>query len=700
MYESLIGELLDYLEAVAKLSGEKNDLQLAKKVLNIIRSVSNYCEPDCQSRDNYHTFRKFAEILGLVPTQTITDEVLELIPIWLNSKYDRGLAANALDQGALTRLLASEIPDDWQKACTILLHCTDIYWVKGLDEKHKKPVSVVQDYWLKELIKNHVKLFGIKAGKKASHIFRKRVSEVFGDEFGDNPTYLKRPAVEDHPQNHTWDGVFNHFVDGLRDVMLFWLDREPEEASAFVTEMLKGDNEMVRRIGIYTVNMRWPLLKGLYREVLNAKLFNYRNIHELYQLLKNRFFEFEEIDKNETLEIIKKLPLQQNHEDPKRLLKHTQRIWLSAIVGNGSAIADKWFRELNSDDSIGKLSEHPDFIMYMESWSGPGPSPYSEKSELLAFAEDGSLIDRLNSFHQPKTLRGTSLSGLVKVLEKSVGIKPLLFLNLLPNFVDAKRTYQYGIISGFKKLWDTPIEKQPNIDWNEVWEGLISFFEILLSSKAFWTEQVDKTLELTPTRDWIPPIIAEFIVAGTKDDNKAYPTKFLSRSFSLINILLENTEAVDKASDDAMTQAINSPKGKAIEALFSCTLRQCRVSDKEHGHHAKAWDEIKPIFDAELEKCKDDNFEFSTLAASYIAHIEYINIEWLDENIEKIFPKEYLENLKCAIDGLSYAPGSRSVYAMLKKHGIIDMALTLEKIQRNTRERLIERIALSVPFRR
>ena len=688
---------LDYLEAVARLAGENNDdLQLARKVMGIIRSVSNYRDSTGRSSDNYHTYRKFAEILGLVPLAAFTTEDLDLIPAWLNSKYHRGMVGRALDRGALRRLLASDSSDDWQKACTILRHCTAILWVdeKGLGKDRKKPVSVVEDYWLKELIKHHASTFGIKAGREAAQIFCGRVCEVFGEEFGDLPTYLSRPAVDDHSQNHSWDGAVNCVVEGLRDVLLFWIDNKPEGATAFVAEILKNENEMVRRVGIYVLNQRWFVLNTLYSNILGPQLFDSRNIHELYHLLKERFAEFSEQDKAATLATIRQLSSPPNHEEPDQFLRRTQRNWLSAIAGKGYEPVDTWFKRLDTDQNLGRLSEHPDFHSYMETWSGPGPSPYSVQ-ELLAFAEDGSLIERLNDFQQLNTWRGPSTSALVKSLEETVGINPQRLLRLLPAFLDAKRPYQYGAINGFKRLWDMSKEKQLDLNWNLAWEGLIYLFERLLNNPEFWTEEVIQEQDLTPARDWIPPIIAEFLHAGTKDDDKAYSPGLLTRGFLLIKILLENLEAVDDAEDDAMFQAINSSKGKTIEALFSHTLRACRVSDKRRGDHVEAWNDIKPTFDAELANCENANYEFSTLTAAYLSNIDYINRNWLLASMSKVFPQDFPANFICAIQGLTYAPANRSIYGLLLEHGVLDRALRLSLKGRQARERIIERIALA-----
>lgn len=689
---------LDYLAAVAKQAGANNDIPLAQKVLDVIRTVSNFRGSDGRSRDNYHTYRKFAEILGLLPTASIAKEDLSLIPVWLSSKYDQGMVGHSLDKGAIRQLLASEAPVDWEKAVIILDHCTTILWAeeKGLGEGRKKPVSVIEDYWFKKLIKHHAKTFGAKTGREATQIFRSRLFVIFGKEFGNLPTYLSRPAVEDHPQNHSWDDIVNGIVEGLRDVLLSWTDNESAGASAFIAESLEDSNEMVRRIAIYVLNQRWSVLKSLYKNIISARLFDSRNIHETYHLLKDRFAEFSDPEKSSTLEAIRQLS-SPDHEDPDRLLKHTQRNWLSAIAGKGYEPVDSWFSELDADPIIGRLSDHPDFHSYMEIWTGPGPSPYSAQA-LLAFVEDGSLIKRLNEFQQSSDWQGPStpsIKALVDLLEEIVGIHPRKFLQLLPAFLDAKRPYQYGIINGFKRLWDMPKDKQQDLDWDVAWGRLIGFFGQLLDNPNFWSEEVVSDHDLTPTRDWIPSIIAEFLRAGTRDDNKAYPPEFLTSAFALIKILLEKLEPIDDAKEDAMFQAINSPRGKAIEALFSHTLKACRISDKERKDHTEAWQGIKPAFDVELAKCENMNYEFSTLAAAYLANIDYISRDWLRASIGKIFPRDFPVNFACAIDGLAYVSASRSIYRLLLEHGILDRALRLNRTRKQAHERIIERIALA-----
>ena len=71
----------------AKVAGEHNDAVLAERILSIIRTASAERDP-AGERANFYTFRRFAEILGLLPTSTVTTKDLELVEGWLNTKFD------------------------------------------------------------------------------------------------------------------------------------------------------------------------------------------------------------------------------------------------------------------------------------------------------------------------------------------------------------------------------------------------------------------------------------------------------------------------------------------------------------------------------------------------------------------------------------------------------------------------------------
>ena len=681
---------LDYLLGVARVAGDEDDHALANKVMNVVRKVTR--DSAERARDNYHTWRQFAEILGLVPSRTVTLEDIGLVPSWLSSRLDRGMVGHALDKGALNRFVTSDSASDWEKALGLMRHCTAIRCdATSVGEAFDKPVTVVDDYWLKKLIDRHATAIGAKVGSRAATLFLERVREVFRSQDRRSYSYSYRPAVEDHAQNHRSIGPENRMVEGLRDVLLSWCEVRPEKVTSFVRELLHDEEEIVRRIAIYVLNHNWESLRDLYLPIVSAEFFQSGHLHELYGLLSRRFDDMSDEEKNATLAAIRNLPEPTWSDDPGRSLRQRQRRWLSAVVEKGCAAADRWNQELASDPTIG-ISEHPDFDVYMESRRGPGPTPY-DVYELLTFARNGEVVEKLNSFSPTDIWRGPTVEGLVAALEEAVRSEPEFFLEILRQFREAKRRFQHALIFGLKQAWDAP-DKHPALAWDRCWDKMLSFFERVIGSETFWTEEIDET-QFDPNRDWISSLVAEFLKAVVQSERHPYDSVLMRRTLALIETLLQNTRTIDQPSDDAMFHAINSSRGKAVEALFSCLFRLRRVVNRETKEHAEVWAITRELVDAELVKCRNANYEFSTLCGAYIGQLYYIDAEWLRALIARMFPVEFTENTVCAVDGLAYAPAGRPIYALLLESGVIDRALRLDLRGRHAREKLIERVAVA-----
>ena len=688
---------LMYLLAAAKFSEKKSNLELAQKILNVIRNVGSFREEDGSVRDNHITNRIFADIFGFIPSSLISKDDIGLIKAWLESKFDHGMVAHTLNKGIFQKLCKSESPEDWEKACDILRFCTA---VRRVDKERSTSLHayepVVKEHWLRELFKENVVVLATKAPVSVCRLFVERLREVFDDEERRGLSYLWRPAIDDHAQNHSWNEPENVLVVGLRNTLLEWIDRDIPAASADIGSLLMDTSQILRRIGIYLLDKKWDFLKDYYPKMIGPSFLEHGHLHEVYNLLRNHFEAFSEAEKAATLEAIKQLPLPKAGEDSDLLLRLVQRNWLSAIVNKGYDPADTLYQKLSSDPALGQLREHPDFHSYMHARWGPGPSPFRAE-ELVAFAEQGKLIEKLNNFQQLNQWEGPNKRALTDALEDAVKLNPKLFLGILPDFLPAKRTFQYGIISGFKKLWDSPKEVDPTFDWDHVWKELISFFEKLILPASFWTEKIEEPddIHLTANRNWIPPIISDFLQAGTRDDNHAYSADLLPRGWRLIEVLLDNSEAAESPAEDAVTQALNTQKGRAIEALFLHALRACRVGEQTDKEHVSAWATMEPAFDKELEKCKNGNYEFSTFLGHYMAHLDYMSHDWLVAHIEQIFPEEFHSNYECALKGLAYASATTSIYSLLDKKGILDLALRKNIQGPQLRENLIQRMALA-----
>jgi hypothetical protein len=529
-----------------------------------------------------------------------------------------------------------------------------------------------------------VQSLAAKRPQETVQLLERRVRDVYAMELHKEHSTIYRPAIEDNFQNHGFRAAENRTVEALRDALLTWVDNEPKNGEPYLQTLLRSDLEILRRIAIHVLNRHWSTMHSLYLPLVQGELFTSGHLHELYALLTERFAEFTGPERDATIDAMRRITTPKHAEDPEVARKRLQRRWLTAIVGKGAAQADDWMGELSADPTVGPPPPHPDFTSYMTSSWGPGASPYTIE-ELVGFADAHVLIDRLNGFEETGTWGSPTLDGLSSTLQNAVRTNPPTFLRALHDFEGAKNAFQQAAIMGLQQAWDAKQQSAP-CNWEEGWEQLIRFFEKIITKPNPPADEDNQ-------HKWLLAAIANCLRAGTQDDEHAYTPTLLPRTQAIIDALLQQLPAKTELTDDPMSTAINTPKGRAVEALFSQALRACRVADQISGNHTSTWAQLQPIFDREVNSCKNDNAEFSTLCGAYLAQLEYLDAAWAKQHIPDIFPAVVPMNDQAAIAGLAYAAFTRQIYEHLVHGGIVDRALQYDLQGREAREKLLERIA-------
>ena len=685
---------LGYLEAVARRATEQSNKHLARKVMDVVRCVSGWRDESGRARDNHYTFEAFTKILGIVPTSVVTHDDIKLIQTWLECRFDRWGISAALAGGVLEKFLASDEPDDWSKACRILDFCTAIRWPEDNSAPEllgPRGVAVVEVHQLKALIASSAAAFGKRSGKAAAEIFASRLRDFSARSPYAGARWMSRWAIEQQNQNQDSHDLEAQFVAGLRDILLSWVECDPTNAKPFVETLLRDELEIIRRIAIYVLNVRFKELRCSLLPAISPTFFQWGHGHELYQLLKTHFREFTGDEQSAVLAAIQNLPLPGSGEDAEHLRRSRQRQWLAAVLENGKELTDEWCQDLISDPTLQVSFPNPDFHTFRESYWAPALTPYNADA-LVALATEGTIIETLNGFVEPEAVWGfPATQSLANALTEAVGKVPSDFLSIMPSFRDAKAEYQAALIGGFKALWDAWDGDQGDFDWGTAWPKLIDFFESLLIDDASRSEALTEQEPLTPDPNWSLSVIADFLRAGTQDDKKAYSPELLPRTWPLIQFLLKKSERSHEPDvKNALNRAINTAGGKAIEALFNHALRRCRLSDSETGEHAVVWAEMEPIFDHEVKACENANFDFSALAGRYAANLAYLNLEWFQNNFGRIFAIYFPANCLSALQGLSYGLETPVVYKKLVDTGVLLWALDQSRPGDQVREALVQ----------
>ena len=150
----------------------------------------------------------------------------------------------------------------------------------------------------------------------------------------------------------------------------------------------------------------------------------------------------------------------------------------------------------------------------MEVHSGPGPSPYAVQ-ELIAFASDRSLVERLNAFEGSRAWRGPNVEALVDAIEEAIKQSPTPFIDLIPAFVDAKPPYQVALLNGLKKVIQA--RALPDGSSSEApWARIVSLCESLSEKPQFWEIAEAPSDGLLPYRNWLPGLVAELLKVSAK----------------------------------------------------------------------------------------------------------------------------------------------------------------------------------------
>ena len=165
---------LDYLRKCAEEASRSKNIELAKRVMAIVREVSQGDKGTVQ--DNSHTADAFAEIIGLLPKTVVRLRDIGFVSRWIGVRFNNGRIGYVLDKGALRSFLASGNRRDWRKALEILRHCTAFRWA---EKKREQPVPMVDVHSLGALIEHHASAFGRKLGADAVRLFEERVHGVF-----------------------------------------------------------------------------------------------------------------------------------------------------------------------------------------------------------------------------------------------------------------------------------------------------------------------------------------------------------------------------------------------------------------------------------------------------------------------------------------------------------------------------------------
>ena len=339
----------------------------------------------------------------------------------------------------------------------------------------------------------------------------------------------------------------------------------------------------------------------------------------------------------------------------------------------------------------GSEPEHPDFSSYMSSgWVGSeSPIPL----EQLRAMEVSELVKLLDAYRDPGKFMEPGMEGLTKALRQTVKAEPLRYYKEIDRFGHLDLAYVYPVIEAYSELWG----ERAQLVWEEIWPRLLVFCEWMVQQPRFWADDsAQERPHFVANRHWVVGGIARLIELGTQSDDHAFSAALLPQAQRILGVLLDRQLGAEfKLDSDAVSIAINSPRGRCLEAFINLTLRACRLA-KSEDERAGIWARFERRYDSELARVRSHEYEFATLVVNYLPNFLYMSRDWLLRHLNGIFDGGDEQQWLCAMQAYAYVNTVYpEIYRHLKDGGHFARALDDTRLKDRVDEKIVQNIAIA-----
>lgn len=508
--------------------------------------------------------------------------------------------------------------------------------------------GVLGSYYAAEALKPSARKLGERCGSAAVAMLVERFANFAGTPDDDQHSYIWRSAIEEHEQDAHHDGIRMVLVDVLRDVSLGATGVRSEDALKATRTLLQSDYPTHVRVGIYVCSEHYGSIGHVFWDCAKPDWFvDIRLWHELYWFINKNFSRFSAPERAQFLGYVDSIKGDWLDVARQKELDDTQRRdLLHPATGQGDAEVDAKFSELVK--RLGPVREHPDFHTYSSGgWVGE-LSPVT--SDALIEMPDEALARLLEDFvPEGRTWDGPTYRGLASTITAAVRASDDGFSTRFYIFSETRRAYQHGLLQGLKQRC---VDDKRDINWH----GALELVHTIVTAPAFVADLDAKPAEgWEPSVRWVIGDIADLIEAGASSVRKL-SAELMIKSLEVLRIVLTSTEASDaNESKDAVSHAINSPRGKTLEALINVAFALRRLESTGGLEVGQAWALVGPILDTELGTSESGkNTDFAALAGMYCQKLHALNPGWVEDNFDRLFSTSSDAAWRCAAQGFAY----------------------------------------------
>jgi hypothetical protein len=471
----------------------------------------------------------------------------------------------------------------------------------------------------------------------------------------DDYSYIWRPAIEDHPQNHP-HGLRHLLVSAVRDaseqITVMKLAPLPK-----LIGILEGRRwSIFRRIALHLIRLFPDEASGIIQQRLtDRKYFDDIGVrHEYFLLIQSQFKNLRNNERAKILNWIETGPelkavtesyrdrtgMEPTETDLNKFAKNWRLKHLVPIKNElpveWRTLYDKWVAELGEPD-------HPDLVSYMTSWVGPTSPKNTEEISSMNIEELISFLKKWRSFEENHA--APSPEGLGRELTSVVAREPQRFADAAELFKELNPTYVRAIVSGLRDA----------VGQNR------SFAWLAVLKLCSWVIQQPREIEgrkseysdLDPGWLWTRKSIAELLESGLKSGDAEIPFGLRTKAWQVIRPLAEDAEPTPEYEElyggsnmDPATLSINTTRPQSIHTAVRYALwvhrhtQEGRTKGDSKTAGFNCMPEVRELLDAHLNPLKDRSLAVRSVYGQWFPWLVLLDFSWATCNAEKIFPMD------------------------------------------------------------
>ena len=437
-------QCLSYLEKISLENFISPTQNVTEAIKKIMEEIINFRLPDGARVDNYRTDYSIFKMICSLPKGEITDFHLNFIKEAIDSKW-HGLIGH--DFGLLIERVINEQNKDLLKQTFEIISSYKII----SEDSYEKFKSIFQDYELKQIFDNHKDNIIKSLNEDFAEICIKKIDELLKiDEYSFNLSRL--PAIEENEQTTFPEKYEIQIVYALRDC----LDQLPQGLlEDCLKRMFESEKVIFRRIGYYTLNVRYKEFKNMLWGCIKNPLNEPGIKHELYELVKNNSNSFIKSEVEIFLKWIEDVHVTPSDKSPigsdmyEKRMAYKRKEWLTAFMPTKNVAINELYKKCNEIHT--EEIDHPG----LDSWHSTkfgNTSPLSiNELKVLSITE---AIEYYKNFEpNPDDFMGPSKEGLLDALILCIQDSPEKYSTPGKEIIETSSEFLNSWIRGLNQGW-------------------------------------------------------------------------------------------------------------------------------------------------------------------------------------------------------------------------------------------------------